>query len=101
MCSGRLDRLGGSRRVCDPCVLDDVGENRVQVALGRPADRVLDLPDRRLAVERVLDPLVVDLVVRDEGELGAAGGRAENTLRTLEDRGPPRPPPPVELPPRA
>ena len=53
-----------------PC--GNVASQTIQAALGLPADRGADLLDRRLAVERVLDPVAVDLVVRDEDELGAA-----------------------------
>src|SRR2546421_10509524 len=51
-----------------PDVVDHIGEDSVQVAGGTPPDRLSDLLDRRLTVERVLDSEAVDLVVRHEND---------------------------------
>ncbi len=64
---------------------DDVGEDAVEVDRGLPADRGCDLFDRRLAVERVFDPDLVDLVVRNEDELGLglASARMRSARSTI------------------
>ena len=48
----------------------------------------VDLFDRRLAVERVFDPDLVDLVVRDEDELGLGLRQGSDALGEIDDPDP-------------
>src|SRR5262245_42987596 len=73
------------RRYRSAAFRDHVGKDAVEVPLGHPPDRLADLPDRRLAVEGVLDALLVDLVVRDEDDLGVAAGRLLHAVGEVED----------------
>src|SRR5262249_31339086 len=73
-------------------VADDVGEDFVQVERRLPADGGVDLLDRRLAMQHVLDAEAVDVLVRDELELGRGTGRLEDTSGELEDADPLRGP---------
>jgi exopolysaccharide biosynthesis polyprenyl glycosylphosphotransferase len=57
---------GLDRRQVATGVGDHVGEDLVESPLGRPADGRADLLEQGDAVKHVLDPLPVDLIVRDE-----------------------------------
>src|SRR5438067_5749250 len=66
-------------------VLDDIGDDLVERPRRAPADRGADLVDRRLAVERVLDPEAVDLVVGDEDAVRLRARPREHAVGELED----------------
>ncbi len=65
-------------------MVDHVLEDPVEVEVRLPADRALDLLDRRHAVEHVVDPEPVHLVVRDVHELRLRAGQLEHALRELQ-----------------
>src|SRR5215203_822676 len=58
----------------------------LEVVLRLPADRPVDLPGRRLAVDHVLDPLAVDVLVRDVPDLRLGPRGRLDPFGQLEDR---------------
>src|SRR5581483_1423147 len=78
--------LRGDEGGCRAGVEDDVAEDLLEVAGRLPPDRPADLPDRRLAVEHVLDPLTVDLAVRHRDQRRRRAGHRQHPLREVVDR---------------
>src|SRR4051812_17079378 len=69
-------------------MVDHVIEDPTHVEGRPPSGSRLDLPNRRLPVEGVLDSDSVDLVVGNKAELGTGAGQLADTLREVEDLDP-------------